>query len=149
MAAYPAEYDFHVVLRDGGLARIRPVTSQDADQMRGMFRRMGRESIYHRFFSHKQDISDEEIEYFTTVDYDDRMAFVAEIKCPSTSRAATAGTEVTVFLIILIPSLWQDVTCYVDFRVTAPGSLAPRFDRPTFVELRIRRPSQPFDPIGF
>jgi len=79
VAAYPAEYDFHVVLRDGGLARIRPVTPEDADGMRSMFRRMGRESIYHRFFSHKQDVTDEEIEYFTSVDYDDRMAFVAEI----------------------------------------------------------------------
>ncbi|MCJ7725307.1 MAG: GNAT family N-acetyltransferase, partial [Acidimicrobiia bacterium] len=78
-AAYPAEYDFHVVLRDGGLARIRPVTTDDAERMKGMFRRMGRESIYHRFFTHKQGITDEEIEYFTTVDYHDRMAFVAEI----------------------------------------------------------------------
>ncbi|MBU1865045.1 MAG: GNAT family N-acetyltransferase [Actinobacteria bacterium] len=79
MAAYPAEYDFHVVLRDGGMARIRPVTADDAERMGAMFRRMGRESIYHRFFTHKRDITDEELEYFTTVDYDDRMAFVAEI----------------------------------------------------------------------
>jgi acetyl coenzyme A synthetase (ADP forming)-like protein len=79
VAAYPAEYDFHVVLRDGGLARIRPVLPDDADRMKAMFRRMGRESIYLRFFSHKGDVSDEEIEFFATVDYDERMAFVAEI----------------------------------------------------------------------
>ncbi|MCB2224491.1 MAG: GNAT family N-acetyltransferase [Actinobacteria bacterium] len=79
MAAYPADYDFHVVLRDGGLARIRPVVPEDADKMEAMFRRMGRESLYHRFFSHKSDVTDEEIQYFSTVDYDDRMAFVAEI----------------------------------------------------------------------
>jgi len=76
---YPADYDFHVVLRDGGLARIRPIMPDDADRLQAMFRRMGQESMYHRFFSHKKELSEEEIDYFTTVDYDDRMAFVAEI----------------------------------------------------------------------
>jgi len=76
---YPAEYDFHVVLRDGGLARIRPVMADDGDRLQAMFRRMGQESMYHRFFSHKRAVTEEEIDYFTTVDYDERMAFVAEI----------------------------------------------------------------------
>ena len=79
MPAYPADYDFHVVLRDGGLARIRPILPEDSEKVRGMFRRMGRESLYHRFFRHLREVSDEEIEYFTSVDYEDRMAFVAEI----------------------------------------------------------------------
>ncbi len=79
MPPYPADYDFHVVLRDGGLARIRPIMPDDADRLQAMFRRMGQESMYHRFFSHKMAVTEEEIDYFTTVDYDDRMAFVAEI----------------------------------------------------------------------
>ncbi len=79
MAAYPADYDFHVVLRDGGLARIRPILPEDAEGMHAMFLRMGRESVYHRFFRHKRDLTPEELEYFTNVDYDERMAFVVEI----------------------------------------------------------------------
>jgi acetyl coenzyme A synthetase (ADP forming)-like protein len=79
MATYPADYDFHVVLRDGGLARVRPIKPDDAPELRAMFHRMGRESVYHRFFRHKDDLSPEELEYFTTLDYDDRMAFVVEI----------------------------------------------------------------------
>ena len=79
MASYPADYDFHVVLRDGGLARIRPIVADDADNLHAMFHRLGRESVYHRFFRHKQDLTSEELRYFTDLDYDDRMAFVAEV----------------------------------------------------------------------
>ncbi len=75
--AYPAEYDFHVVLRDGGIAQIRPVRADDAEAVHAMFHRMGRESVYHRFFRHKDDLSAEELSYFTRLDYHDRMAFVA------------------------------------------------------------------------
>jgi len=78
VAAYPADYDFHVVLRDGGLAHIRPIVPEDADGLHDMFHRMGRESVYHRFFRHKRDLSEEELRYFTRLDYDDRMAFIAE-----------------------------------------------------------------------
>ncbi|MBP1633184.1 MAG: family N-acetyltransferase, partial [Acidobacteria bacterium] len=56
MATYPIDYDFHVVLRDGGLAHIRPVKPEDADALHAMFHRLGRESVYHRFFRHKADV---------------------------------------------------------------------------------------------
>jgi acetyl coenzyme A synthetase (ADP forming)-like protein len=79
MATYPADYEFHVVLADGGIARIRPITPNDAEGLDGMFKRMGRDSVYQRFFRHKSSLTPEELEYFTTVDYDDRMAFVVEV----------------------------------------------------------------------
>ncbi len=77
MPAYPSDYDFHVVLRDGGLAHIRPIKPGDGEALLGMFHRMGRDSVYQRFFSHKADLTPKEVEYFTNVDYDERMAFVA------------------------------------------------------------------------
>lgn len=79
MAAYPSDYEFHVVLSDGGIARIRPIKPDDAPALDGLFHRLGRDSVYHRFFSHKKTLSPEELEYFTNVDYDNRMAFVVEI----------------------------------------------------------------------
>ena len=79
MAAYPSDYEFHVVLRDGGLAHIRPIKPSDVDTLHAMFLRMGRDSLYQRFFRHKADLTPEELEYFTNVDYDDRMAFVVMI----------------------------------------------------------------------
>ena len=79
MAIYPADYDFHVVLRDGGLAHIRPIKPSDAEALHAMFHRMGRDTVYQRFFRHKADLTPEELEYFTTVDYEDRMAFVVMV----------------------------------------------------------------------
>ena len=79
MASYPSDYEFHVVLRDGGLAYIRPILPSDGVGLDAMFHRMGRDSVYHRFFRHKNELSPEELTYFTTVDYETRMAFVVEV----------------------------------------------------------------------
>ena len=53
LVPYPSDYDFHVVLRDGGLAHIRPIKPSDAPGLDAMFHRMGRDSVYQRFFRHK------------------------------------------------------------------------------------------------
>ncbi|MEX2419878.1 MAG: GNAT family N-acetyltransferase [Acidimicrobiia bacterium] len=79
MAGYPSDYEFHVVLRDGGLAYIRPIRSDDVAALDAMFRRMGRASIYQRFFRHKDEVTAEELRYFANVDYEDRMSFVVEV----------------------------------------------------------------------
>ncbi|MEA1903910.1 MAG: bifunctional GNAT family N-acetyltransferase/acetate--CoA ligase family protein [Actinomycetota bacterium] len=77
MADYPYEYELDVVLRDGGVARIRPIKPNDASQAKAFFERLGPESRYFRFFRIKATLTDEEIAHFTQVDYADRMAFVA------------------------------------------------------------------------
>lgn len=77
MAQYPAEYEFHVVLRDGGMAHIRPVTPDDAESLHEMFHRMSTDTVYQRFFHLKNDLTPEELHHLTNVDYDDRMAFAA------------------------------------------------------------------------
>lgn len=77
MAGYPSEYELDVLLKDGGGARIRPIKPDDGDLLRSFFERLGPESRYFRFFKIKKTLSDEEVEFFTTVDYDDRMALVA------------------------------------------------------------------------
>jgi len=77
MAEYPAEFEVDAVLRDGGVVHIRPITPADQELLHGLFLSMGQKSRYFRFFQDKEDLSPRELEYFTTVDYDNRMAFVA------------------------------------------------------------------------
>lgn len=77
MADYPSEYEFDVVLRDGVRVTIRPIRSDDDRRMMELFEGLGSESRYFRFFRVKNSLDPEELRYFTTVDYDDRMAFVA------------------------------------------------------------------------
>lgn len=80
MAEYPSEYELDVVLRDGGGARIRPIKPSDAAQAKAFFERLGPESRYFRFFKVKKDLTDQEAAYFTNLDYEDRMALVAELE---------------------------------------------------------------------
>lgn len=76
MSEYPSEYEFDVVLRDGEVAQFRPIRPDDGERMLGMFENMGPESRYFRFFRVKRELTPEELEYFTNVDYDDRMALI-------------------------------------------------------------------------
>jgi acetyl coenzyme A synthetase (ADP forming)-like protein len=74
---YPSEYEIDLALRDGGVVRFRPIKPDDAENLYEHFHRLGSESRYFRFFRVKKDLSPKELEYFSNVDYVDRMAFVA------------------------------------------------------------------------
>ena len=77
MSSYPREYELNVVLRDGVGASIRPIRPDDTDLFIDFFERLGPESRYFRFFRVKRSLDPKEVSYFTTVDYDRRMALVA------------------------------------------------------------------------
>ena len=73
---YPSEYELDIVLRDGVVARCRPIRPSDAKSLVDMFQRLGIQSRYFRFFRAKERLTDEEVEFFTNVDYESRMAVV-------------------------------------------------------------------------
>lgn len=77
MAPYPTEFEFDILLRDGEVVQLRPIRPDDFDREREFITRVGPESLYFRFFKAKKELSPEELRYFTNVDYDDRMAFIA------------------------------------------------------------------------
>jgi acetyl coenzyme A synthetase (ADP forming)-like protein len=74
---YPHEFDVDVALRDGTVVRIRPIRPEDAELEARFIKRVSPESSYFRFFTVKPELTEEELSYFTHVDYDQRMAFVA------------------------------------------------------------------------
>ena len=74
---YPHEFDVDVALKDGTVVRIRPIRPEDAELEARFIKRVSPESSYFRFFTVKPDLTEEELSYFTRVDYDHRMAFVA------------------------------------------------------------------------
>ena len=76
-AGYPTDWELNVALRDGTTIRIRPILPDDADGLQGMMSRMSRKTVYHRFFQAKERLEPEELEAFTRLDYQNRMAFVA------------------------------------------------------------------------
>jgi len=77
MSEYPSEYQLDVVLRDGGVARIRPIKHDDGPLLVEFFQTLGSESRYFRFFRIKETLEPKEVDFFTHVDYADRMALIA------------------------------------------------------------------------
>jgi acyl-CoA synthetase (NDP forming)/RimJ/RimL family protein N-acetyltransferase len=73
----PVEWEADVVLRDGTVAHIRPITPADADRLRQFHNRQSDDSIYFRFFAPLRELSDRDVHRFTHVDYHDRVALVA------------------------------------------------------------------------
>lgn len=73
---YPAHWEADVVLRDGATAHLRPIVPGDAEAVQRMHRAQSRESVYLRFFAVLPELPPRELERFTTVDFDDRVALV-------------------------------------------------------------------------
>src|SRR6476620_1052320 len=77
---YPVQWEADVVLRDGSVAHVRPITPADADRIRRFHARQSDESIYMRFFAPLRQLSDRDVTRFTNVDYVDRVALVATVR---------------------------------------------------------------------
>ncbi|OFI38998.1 GNAT family N-acetyltransferase [Arthrobacter sp. SW1] len=76
---YPEYWEADVVLRDGGIAHLRPISPADADAVQAFHAGQSQASIYMRFFSYKARLSSKELRRFTEVDHVDRVAFVITI----------------------------------------------------------------------
>jgi RimJ/RimL family protein N-acetyltransferase len=79
-AGYPEGWEGHVVLADGGLAFVRPVRPEDFAGLGALHERMSRESQYLRYFSARRRLPASELMHSVSVDYRDRMAFVAFVQ---------------------------------------------------------------------
>jgi acyl-CoA synthetase (NDP forming)/RimJ/RimL family protein N-acetyltransferase len=76
---YPSEWEADVVLRDGSVAHVRPITPSDADAIQAFHARQSAESVYLRFFAPIKRISDRDLERFTHVDYVARVALITTV----------------------------------------------------------------------
>jgi acyl-CoA synthetase (NDP forming)/GNAT superfamily N-acetyltransferase len=76
---YPVHWEADVVLRDGGIAHIRPIGPGDAGRLVGFYEQVSDESKYYRFFAPYPRLSDRDVHRFTHHDYDDRVGLAATI----------------------------------------------------------------------
>ncbi|MFD5102587.1 bifunctional acetate--CoA ligase family protein/GNAT family N-acetyltransferase [Streptomyces albidochromogenes] len=77
--AYPAHWEADVVLRDGGTARIRPITADDAQRLVSFYEQVSDESKYYRFFAPYPRLSAKDVHRFTHHDYVDRVGLAATV----------------------------------------------------------------------
>ncbi|MFE0705092.1 GNAT family N-acetyltransferase [Streptomyces sp. NPDC058872] len=77
--AYPDHWEADVVLRDGGTARIRPITTDDADRLVSFYEQVSDESKYYRFFAPYPRLSAKDVRRFTHHDFVDRVGLAATV----------------------------------------------------------------------
>ncbi|HZA79740.1 MAG TPA: GNAT family N-acetyltransferase [Acidimicrobiales bacterium] len=77
--AAPAHWESDVVLLDGGTVHVRPIRPDDGTALVAFHERLSPDTVYSRFFSAKPRLSAAEVEHFTHLDHDARVALVAEL----------------------------------------------------------------------
>jgi acetyl coenzyme A synthetase (ADP forming)-like protein len=77
-AAYPAQYETEVLLKDGSRILLRPIKEDDVERWLGFISRLSHRTKYLRFHSVPK-LGREEAVRFCSVDYDNAFAFVAEV----------------------------------------------------------------------
>jgi GNAT superfamily N-acetyltransferase len=80
------DYSASDVLKDGTRVTIRALLPSDRGRFVEAFRLLERDSIYTRFFTHRKDLSDDEIDRAVNVD------FVREVALVVTTEAARGDT---------------------------------------------------------
>ncbi|MGH3327789.1 MAG: GNAT family N-acetyltransferase, partial [Streptomycetales bacterium] len=77
--SYPSHWEADVVLSDGGTAHLRPIHPGDAQRLVDFYAEVSEESKYLRFFAPYPRLSQRDVQRFTRVDYQNRVALIALI----------------------------------------------------------------------
>ncbi|HKJ13038.1 MAG TPA: GNAT family N-acetyltransferase [Ornithinimicrobium sp.] len=76
---YPHAWEADLVLSDGSVARVRPITPDDTEGLHRFHAGQSAESVYLRFFAPVPQLSARDVHRFTHVDHHDRVALVVVI----------------------------------------------------------------------
>ncbi len=85
------DYRVRETLRSGLPVTIRAIRPDDKDALREAFRGLEARTIYLRFFSHKKDLTDEELRRATEIDFRREVGLVACVEERGEERIAGAG----------------------------------------------------------
>jgi len=77
---HPRHYATEELLRDGGSIGIRAIRPDDKERLLALFEGLSSRSVYFRFFQAKRRLTDEELQYFTELDFVRNVALVATLR---------------------------------------------------------------------
>lgn len=77
MAAIAPELPVDGVLDDGTKVLFRPITPDDKERLQRGMEELSEESRYRRFFAAVDHLSEEQLRYFTELDWEDHFAWLA------------------------------------------------------------------------
>ncbi|MFI9330887.1 GNAT family N-acetyltransferase [Kitasatospora sp. NPDC052868] len=77
---YPQHWEADILLRDGGTARIRPITPGDAGRLVEFYEQVSDQSKYFRFFAPYPRLSDRDVRRFTHHDFVNRVGLAVVVR---------------------------------------------------------------------
>ncbi len=101
-----------MLLRDGRVAHLRPILAADRDGLLKFYDQVSAESKYLRFFAPMPRLSQRDVDRFTRVDHDERVALVMTIAeriiaVGRFDKILPAPAEVTAEVAFLVQDLYQ------------------------------------------
>jgi GNAT superfamily N-acetyltransferase len=79
MKEYPSQLVEHRVLFDGTLVTSRPIRPEDSGMEQEFVRHLSPDSRYYRFMGTLTELPPKKLRFFTEIDYERHMAFVATV----------------------------------------------------------------------
>src|ERR1700752_2593265 len=76
----PRHYATDALLRDGGSLHIPAIRPDEKPRLVALFERLSNRSVYFRFFQAKQRLTDDELRYFTELDFSRDVALLATLQ---------------------------------------------------------------------
>jgi RimJ/RimL family protein N-acetyltransferase len=106
-------FDRAIRLRDGTLARMRPIRADDTPRLVALYDHLSRDTRYQRFFSVMQRLPPHWARFLANVDYESRLALVVESPDdPDTliavARYEPAGEPGVAEVAFVVQDGWQD-----------------------------------------
>ena len=112
-APYPKDLERVVRLANGGLVRLRPIRPDDAPRLIALYGRLSQLTAYQRFFTVMKRLPPDWAKVFATVDFQHRLAIVAERDTPQgveligVGRYEPGDAEDTVEVAFTVEDGWQ------------------------------------------
>ena len=112
-APYPKELERVVRLANGALVRLRPIRPDDAPRLIALYGRLSQLTAYQRFFTVMKRLPPDWAKVFATVDFQHRLAIVAERDTPAgvdligVGRYEPGDAEDTVEVAFTVEDGWQ------------------------------------------
>lgn len=91
-----SQYSEAETLRDGKQILIKAIHPVDKEELLEGFHRLSPQSVYFRMFTAKKDLTQDELESFTNIDFEDNMALVVWIE-ESGERNIIGGGRYSIF----------------------------------------------------
>lgn len=91
-----ANYAKSFILEDGRSIRLRSIRPDDRESLLDGFRQLSKQSVYYRFFSAKQRLDNDELDYLSVLDFDKHVAIGAALMIDGKEVPVAVGRYIVI-----------------------------------------------------